>query len=288
MNEEPQAPAPQTPQSPQEEKKVVTSTAQDGSKGSKKGLVIALVILFLILIGGGSFYFARSRSQAEPTPTPTPIESPTPTPEVKGETAETPTPTKKPTNTLTPKPTPTQTPTPTVASQTLILSASASLDGWRASNAGGNNTWYIQAGRNNTLVERGFVSFDITSIPAGKTIELATLRLYQTEVVGDPYGSLGSLRLDHLNYGDSLEGSDYDASSISASFATLTSNAAVEWKDANVTDRLKDDIANSRSRSQYRLRFTTEATGADAWARFESANNSIGTGNTPQLVVRYH
>ena len=286
MNGEQPAPAPESQEKPQEET-LVTPMPKDSGKGSKKGLAIVVIVLALILIGGGSFFFASRRSQAEPTPTPTPTESPTPTPEEEADA--TPTPTTKPTNTPTPKPTPTVTPspTPTVTSQTLTLSASASLDGWRASNAGGNNTWYIQAGRNNTLIERGFVSFDITSIPAGKIIELATLRLYQTEVVGDPYGSLGSLKLDHLNYGDSLEGSDYDVSSISASFATLTSNGTIEWKDVNVTDRLKDDITNSRSRSQYRLRFTTEATGADAWARFESADNYVATGNLPQLVVKY-
>ena len=283
MNEEQQAPAPpqgqtQQPQQPVQEKRLVTPVPKEGGKGSKKGLVLAIIVLILILAGGGSFFFARSRSQEE-EPTPTPTESPTPTPE---EPEETPTP--SPTVSPTPKPTP----TPTVVSKTMTLSASATLDGWRASNGGGNSTLYIQAGRNNTLIERGFVSFDISSIPAGATIESATLRLYQTEVIGDPYGSLGSLKIDHLNYGDSLENADYNASSISASFATLTSNATIEWKDVNVTDRLKDDITNSRSRSQYRLKFATEATGADAWSRFESADNSVGTGNTPQLVVKYH
>lgn len=288
MNEEPKAPAPESQEKPQVES-LVTPVPKDNGKGSKKGLAIVVIVLALILIGGGSFFFARRRSQAEPTPSPTPTESPTPTPEETGE-IPTPTPTKKPTNTPTPKPTPTQTPTPTptVVIQTMTITSTAGLDGWRASNGGGNTTWYVQIGRNATLTERGFVSFDISAIPAGKTIDQATLRLYQGGVEGTPYTSLGSLIVDHLDYGDSLGNEDLNASAISSNIGTLTSNATIEWKDLLVTNALKADITAGRSRSQYRLRFTTEATGTDAWARFESADNYMGTGNLPQLVVKYH
>jgi len=287
MNEEQQAPAPQTsvqPQQPVQEKKLVTPVPKEGGKGSKKGLVLAIIVLILILVGGGSFFFARSRGQAEPTPTPTPIESPTPTPE---EPEETPTPSPSPTVSPTPKPTP----TPTIASKTMTLSAAASLDGFRSSNGGGNAGLDIRAGRNVNLVTRGFVSFDITGIPAGATIEKATLRLYQAKIIGDPYGVGSSLKVDHLDYGDSLGNEDYSAGSISSSFTTLTANSTLEWKDVDVTDRLKDDIANGRSRSQYRTHFAIENQGGDVtgdFTYFESANNSEGTGNTPQLVVKYH
>lgn len=291
MNEEQQAPAPQIQEQPQEEKKVVTPLVSKDSPGGKKGLAIAVIILFLILIGGGSFFFARNRSQAEPTPTPTPTESPTPTPEEEAEETPIPTPTKKPTNTPTAKPTPTVTPSPTVTSQTLTLSADSSLDGFQSSNGGGNPSIEIRAGRNSNLITRGFVSFDISSIPAGKTIDQASLRLYQTSITGNPYGVGGSLKVDHLDYGSSFENADYNASSISSSFGTLTSNTIIEWKDLDVTDRLKNDISAGRTRSQYRLHFATETIGGDVtgdFTNFESANNSKGTGNTPQLVVKYH
>ena len=61
MYEEQQAPAPETQEQPQVEKKVSTPVSKDSPKGSKKGLAIAIIILFLIFIGGGSFFFARSR-----------------------------------------------------------------------------------------------------------------------------------------------------------------------------------------------------------------------------------
>lgn len=287
MNEEQQAPAPQTPVQPQQpvqEKKLVTPVPEEGSKGSKKGLIIAIIILVLILVGGGSFFFARSRSQAEPTPTPTPVESPTPAPE---EPEETPIPTSSPTVSPTPKPTP----TPTVVSKTMTLSASASLDGFRSSNGAGSPDMDIRTGRNINLITRGFVSFDISGIPAGATIESTTLRLYQAVIIGNPYGAGSRLMVDHLDYGGSLENADYGVPSISASFVRLSENAAIEWKDTLVTDQLKNDITNGRTRSQYRIHLAVENIGgniAGDFVKLESADNSEGTGNTPQLVVKYH
>lgn len=261
-----------------------TSPSSNGESGGKKWPYVLIVIILFLLVGGAAYFFGfRNRQGGESTPTPTPETTSTPTPSEEPETTGSPTPTKKPTNT----PTPTLTPTP--ASQTMTITSTASLDGWRASNDGGNTTWYIQIGRNVNLTERGFVSFDISGIPSGKTIDLVTLRLFQEEVVGTPYSSLGSLIIDHVNYGDSLGSEDLDSSAITSNIGTLTSNATVEWKDLVVTNALKADISAGRSRSQYRLRFTTEATGADAWARFESADNyAPATGNLPQLVVKYH
>src|SRR3989304_8241565 len=146
------------------------SPSSNGESGGKKWPYVLIVIILFLLVGGAAYYFGfrNRRGSEEPTPTPTPEAiSPTPTEEPK--TTGSPTPTKKPTST----PTPTLTPTPT--SQSMTITSTASLDGWRASNNGGNNTWYIQIGRNETLTERGFVSFDISSIPSGKTIDEVTL-----------------------------------------------------------------------------------------------------------------
>lgn len=117
------------------------------------------------------------------------------------------------------------------------------------------------------------------------------MRLYQAKIIGAPYTAGSSVKVDHLDYGNSLENADYSASSLSSSFATLTSNPVIEWKDADVTDQLKEDLANNRQRSQYRIHLAVEDIGGDVtgdFAYFESANNSEGTGNTPQLVVKYH
>lgn len=254
-----------------------------GLSGKKKALIVVAVIIVALLVGGGTFWFGSQRrgQEAEPSPTPTPTESPTP------EGTEEPeiTPTASPTST------PTPTPTPTPTTETKTITSTASLDGFRASNGGGNDSHNIRAGRNVNLITRGFISFDISSLPSAAVIESATLRLYQYDIKGNPYGVGARIMVDHLDYDNSLGNEDYGASSISASFVTLTSNATIEWKDANVADAVKNDLSNGRSRSQYRIHFVIESIGGDVtgdFAYFESAENTGGTGNTPQLVIKYH
>lgn len=268
-----------------------SSPAEGGGEGSdKKSVYIIIAVILFLLVGGGAFYFGtRNKEGGSPTPTPTVFSTPSPT--IEPETTGSPTVTKVPSKTPTPTKKPTSTPTPTVTSQSITLSALATLDGFQSSNGGGNTAIEIRAGRNSNLITRGFVSFDISSIPGGKTIDLATLRLYQTSITGNPYGVGSSLKVDHLDYGSTFENADYSASSLSASFGTLTSNASIEWKDLDVTDRLKTDISAGRTRSQYRLHFAIETIGGDVtgdFANFESADNSTGSGKTPQLVVKYH
>lgn len=282
------------------EESIVTAqnqTTESSSKEKKKinwnKLLIGLGVFGLVLaIGGISFFFGRRNQNLESkdlTPTPTQSVSPSPTliptTSPNSQSPTTLTPTKKPT------PTPTPTPIPTPVIKSMTLSASASLDGFRSSNGGGNDGLDIRAGRNVNLVTRGFVSFDLSSLPANATITEATLRLYQTKTIGNPYGVGGNLKVDHLDYGSNLDDPDYGAASLISNFATLTTNASVEWKDVAATDQVKGDRTASRSRSQFRIHFTSEVTGGDVtgdFAYYESANNSEGTGSTPQLVIKYY
>ena len=270
-----------------------SSTTRNKRSGKSAALVIGLIIL-IIGVGAVAFFAGKSSTNSsEPTPTislpqevtSTSSPSPSPSPEPTLKLSGTVTPTKK----LTSTPTVTLIPSPIVKSK--ILQSSATLDGFRSSNNGGNLTLDIRAGRNSNLVTRGFVSFVITDIPSGSTIKEATLRLYQAKIIGSPYAAGGTLKIDHLTYGDSLDSSDYGVAALLSSFATLTNNQTIEWKDIDVTTEVKDDISNARVNSQYRIHFQTEQTGGDVtgdFTYFESADNSEGTGNAPQLIVKYY
>ncbi|MFZ2152549.1 MAG: DNRLRE domain-containing protein [Microgenomates group bacterium] len=220
-----------------------------------------------------------------PSPPPTDTIAPTATITPRPTSTPKPTSTPNPTATITPSPTITPTPTPTVVITNLTLNSTATLDGWRSSNGGSNWDYpYVQAGHNATLTSRGFVSFDITSIPVTATIDSVTLRLYQVSVVGTPYTS--SLIIDHVNYGTSTSATPYDGSPLSTNIGTFSENSTLEWKESVVTNSVKDDRTSSRTHAQFGLHFATEsAGGADAWVQFTSAN---GSGNIPQLVIRYH
>jgi len=265
----------------------------------KKMIILGSILGFALLITGTSFYLGfRQQSGDMPEPTPTPTIEETPTPE---ETiTEPPTPTSSPTPTKKPSPTPTKTPTPTITSiptstptptpQTITVNATSAMDGFQSSNGGGNAGLDIRVGRNATLVTRGFVSFPLSSIPSGATIEHATLKMYQTSVENAPYTSGGDVKIDHLNYGDSFDNTDYSISSLSFNFAIFSNNPDVGWRETEVTDRVREDRQNSRKNSQYRLHFGTESSGGtdEEFAHFESAENTNGSNNVPQLVIRYH
>lgn len=266
----------------------LASPAPKDSHNWKKILIVILAILAVLGFGVASFYIGKQsvKTDAEPTPTSALNNLLTPT---AFDQPETPTPTS--TNSAVPTGnanSPTPTPTPLIKSK--ILKATAALDGFRASNGGGNSTVDIRAGRNENLVTRGFISFDIDEIPSGATITEASLKMYQVRVIGSPYSVGGVLEVDHLTYGDTLNGEDYSMAALLSGFATLSENKNTGWKETKVTNAVKDDVANARSRSQFRIHFEIEVKSGDVagdFVYFESTDNSEGTGNKPQLIIKY-
>lgn len=262
---------------------------ENDSKGKLiAGVLGSLAVLILVATGA---YYAGTKTAGDSKAL-----SPTPQPNQLGLAAQsTPTPSGLQIPTVAPSPTPSSntqlTPTNAPLTKTKTLAPISELDGFRSSNNGGNNEVDIRTGRNLNLVSRGFASFDLNDLPKNATIQEANLRLYQAKIVGSAYDEGGKLKVDHLTYGDTLDSEDYAMAALTSSFVTLSTNAKVEWKEADVTARLKDDIANARSMSQFRIHFETENTGGDTagdFAYFESADNSEGTGNIPQLVVKYY
>ena len=181
---------------------------------------------------------------------------------------------------------------------TVTLQSQATLDGFRANNGGGNNAVDIRVGNGamfgspaNELVIRGFLSFDLSGIPAGASVQSIELRFYQVQVNGNPYGKLGNPLLKHIDYGTSLNQSAYDAPAMHsatlsphtspATWYTITSNTIGNW--------IEQDLAAGRSRLQMRLQFSTETDGdgSQDTVSFESGDNYFGTGNIPQLTITY-
>lgn len=267
----------------EEEQQTGLQTAQQSPSGKKfewNKLLIGLGIFTVILIIGVIFYLLgkQNSTQSKQTPTPTPLTpitqqiSPTQIPQI-------------------PSPTTLPSPTPTPKILTKTLSSLANLDGFESSNGGGNTSLDIRAGRNTNLVTRGFIGFDLSSLPDGVTVTGATLRVYQAKTVGNPYGVGGNLMIDHLNYGNSLENVDYSTVAILSNFATLSTDAAVQWKEVEVMERVQSDVDEARAYSQFRIHFTSENKGGDVagdFVYFEAKDNSEGTGNTPELVIKYY
>jgi len=243
---------------------------------------VFLAILVLIFVGGTAF-FAGKLSQNSSVQEPDNLYQ---------QTVVTPTSIITPTKTLNqPNTSVSLTTTPTPSSKSKILLSDPEHDGYRASNGNGNTTQSIKIGRDSQAVYRGFISFDITSIPTNSEISEATLRLYQVKTVGNPYSVGGPLKIDHLTYGDSLDSSDYGFPALVTNFSSIPGSTTNGWKKIDVTQRLKNDLSNTRPYAQFRIHFQKEITSEDLsedMAYFESSENTLDTGNIPQLVVKYY
>jgi hypothetical protein len=184
-----------------------------------------------------------------------------------------------------------------VASTEVIYSrtSQAALDGYVIEGQAPYNALDIRVGNIATAtgerVYRGFISFDLSGIPAGANILSGELRFWQGQLVGDPYGKLGTLVMKHVEYGGSLDTIDFDGPELGSEILA-THTSPDEWYNVSsetVATWIRDDLAAGRSRFQVRLQFspeTDDGTTTD-YASFESGNNTFGTGNVPELIVTY-
>ena len=189
---------------------------------------------------------------------------------------------------------------------TVTFTSIGAEDGWvresnETSNVGGtaNSTG---AGRRpirpgDTTQDRqvkSILSFDTSSIPAGATIQSATLRLRRGLVRGsDPFTSgFGQCLVDVQSGGFSgstaLQGSDFEAAATATAAATLTAPAAnLDWSEG-VLNASGLAAINASGTTQFRVYFEVDDNddGSDNQMGYYSGDNSVAA-NHPQLVVTY-
>ena len=177
-----------------------------------------------------------------------------------------------------------------VNTQTATIRSNPSLDGYVAKDGTTNTNTDIIVGKKESGSVRGFVSFDLSGVPAGANITKATLRMYQVKVEGEPFTGNNLLVLDNLDFGGTLDAEDYLLRAQYTGFATLSETAVPGWKEADVTDIFMENHQMGLTRSQYRLRSSNESGFVgelEELVAFESANNSLGTGYTPVVIIEY-
>jgi Bacterial Ig-like domain len=142
----------------------------------------------------------------------------------------------------------------------------ASLDGQVNSNQSFSATdqFIVIGDFGDNLSSRGFFSFDLTTcIPAGALANKAVLKdIYKQQIAGNP-PALGSMLLEHVNYGNSLGADDYNTPVLTnLGIFDSTSAPAGTRIDTDVTRAVQNDLDNRATRSnrsQYRLRFGTDS-----------------------------
>jgi hypothetical protein len=184
----------------------------------------------------------------------------------------------------------------------LTLYSEAALDGWASEHyvtGAPLPTWTVLSsdvsvniGDNQSATEetvtRCFISFDLSSIPAGSVIKKAVLRVYQNGTSsGDSYGELWDVSAHLVSYTAfdtaSLSGSNWNAASIGTLSTSFTKNT---WHELDVLVQLNYELTTSKTgRLQFMLHHTIEtnhdagAPDTDGWVMGDS------TINRPELVI---
>jgi hypothetical protein len=126
-----------------------------------------------------------------------------------------------------------------------------------------NNSVYSPENVGDTTTDLGaqaFLSFDISSIPAGSTINSVSVDFTDYDTLGDPFGDLGCLRGYVHNYG-TLDGGDY--------FTGTASGAIMRWcntsqlSTAGLDDDVKLALAAYVGSSRFRIRMQFNQTETD-------------------------
>jgi hypothetical protein len=180
--------------------------------------------------------------------------------------------------------------------QTLRLTSEDRLDGYVLNDGSSSTDQQILVGNGRIedsvgeLIVRGFMSFDLSGLPAGATIQSVELRFYQQEVRGDPYGKLGNLVLERVDYGSNLDAGDFATPALdSGTIGQETSSGS--WyviSDPTLATWLERELSAERSRLQLRLRFTQEMDGDGEEDYVSITGGGLLSGqNAPQLTIVY-
>lgn len=183
---------------------------------------------------------------------------------------------------------------PAPLASVLIASSTPALDGFVSSTGLVSSSSQLVVGDREASFPshggyRSFLSFDISTLPAGATIQSAVLRVYLVGAVGSPIAELGPLVVSHINYGTSLEASDFSPTVYAFNIATLATTTTAGWREVDVSSAVTADLG-ANARSQFRIEFLTRDQNADGQDQFltcVSGDDVFVTGNVPELVITY-
>jgi hypothetical protein len=115
-----------------------------------------------------------------------------------------------------------------------------------------------EASRDPLIDVRGFVGFDLSSLPSGIHLESATLVATQCAISGSPF-SLGNVVVDHVSYAAPFDTAVFAEAAIATSIGTLSTDTSLGPRSVSVTSSVENDIVNGRTSSQFRLRMSGNA-----------------------------
>ena len=180
-----------------------------------------------------------------------------------------------------------------------IIADRAITGGWQRSTpiggSGGGNFFVGDVGSEGT---RGFLGFSIGGIPEDAEIVSAQMTIYHKigPATGSPFTDLGNLIVDLVDYGPTLEQSDYDVPAVQPRFGILSDSPKDGVRSLDVTNQLRQTRALHVSTQagiqtiQFRLRFDAETDNdiiqTDA-VIVNGIDDAFEVGVIPTLTVEY-
>ncbi len=128
---------------------------------------------------------------------------------------------------------------------------------------------------------QAFASFDISGIPTGVTVSTVKFNFTDYDMLGDPFGGLGCLRMYEQNYG-SVDAGDFVSGTPLGAFGRWCSAGELSIISAGGNDLValfQSYLGNSRIR--FRLQFNEHATNSNGIA------DMVRLGNI-KFIVSYH
>lgn len=131
------------------------------------------------------------------------------------------------------------------------------------------------------VATQAFLSFDISMLPAGATIESAPLDLSAAGMYGDPFTRLGRLFVYSDQYGD-LDGDDFHIGPVlpGALYATYA-RPTEPFTSNELTDAVQTQVDAGSARFQVRLQFEKYT-----YFNEEADYLALGAGK-PKLIIEY-
>ncbi len=189
---------------------------------------------------------------------------------------------------------------------TVTFTSIAAEDGWvressensnvgGAANSGGAGSRPLRPGdANQDRQFKAIVSFDTSSIPAGATVQSATLRLMRGTVIGsNPFTSgygqcLVDIQTGGFGGSTALAASDFEAAATAVAVASMSSPPANQTFSEGVLNAAGLSAINLNGTTQFRIAFELDDNddGNNDHIGFFSGDNSTASRH-PQLVVTY-
>ncbi len=140
------------------------------------------------------------------------------------------------------------------------------------------------------LQSRGFVGFDVSSIPRDADVDSAVLRVEQTQVGGLPFLEDGGVVVDLIDGGDDLSAGDYSSGPLMSLVDPLSSDAELGMRSLEVRVAVQRALDLGLQSCMFRLMLRPPASSAPTFldrVSFHTANEFGFDAAPPELEIEY-